>query len=119
MLCNYELFIIIIILKPKQPGSIICFYVMFVSPHIICVHVLSVTNKMVLILIPPQSCETKVTLQNGRHSCSALVQWSIHCACKSLIYHYVHVVASGHSIVGTSAPIYRVTRTLSAMTQIL
>ena len=44
MLCNYELFIfliIIIILLPKQPGSIICLYVMFVSPHIICV-----TNKL-------------------------------------------------------------------------
>ena len=37
MLCNYELFIfpIIIIHLPKPPGSIICLYVMFVSPHII------------------------------------------------------------------------------------
>jgi len=47
MVCNYELFsfLIIIILKTIQPGSIICLYVMFVSPHIICVHMLSVTNK--------------------------------------------------------------------------
>ena len=43
MLCIYELFIflIIIILEPKQPDSIICLYVMFVSPHIIFVHMLS------------------------------------------------------------------------------
>ena len=48
MLCNYELFIFLIIINlyAKQPGSIICLYVMFVSPHIKCVHMLSVTNTL-------------------------------------------------------------------------
>ena len=30
----------------KQPGSIICLYVMFVAPHIVCVYMLSVRNKL-------------------------------------------------------------------------
>ena len=30
----------------KQPGSIIYLYVMFVSPHITCVYMLSVMNKL-------------------------------------------------------------------------
>jgi len=43
---THSLCIMFFVLYTYIPGSILCVYVMFVSPHIIYVHMLSVTNKL-------------------------------------------------------------------------